>query len=412
MTRNPTRPAHDHHHDHHDHGGHGDALKASRRELPDSPATVDVNAIIGHRLEPALIEALHRLEHDGALETVTVATADLARRRLRATGDQGTEYRIALPRDRPLFDGAVLALGANRGAVLRVEGERWLRLHPPSPADALELGYCAGNLHWRVRFDTGDLLVALEAPRNAYLARIERATGTRRDRVRRRTDAMRALLTALQHADSLFPSGSFAFSQGLEASIAEAADLGPFELESFVACQIKHRWASADRVALIRSHRAGGDLGEIAALDREVEASTLVEGLRTGSKRNCSARLLTHRRMGTPDAEAYRHLIRAGEGHGHLSVMQGFLWHAVGLSESDAVAMSGYRLVAGLMAAAVRLGAIGALDAQAPAARLLGQVETAASAAVDADQGLSSWIPLAEIAIMHHGASGQRLFTN
>jgi urease accessory protein len=37
----------------------------------------------------------------------------------------------------------------------------------------LELGYHAGNLHWRVRFDGGDLLVALDGPRESYIARLE-----------------------------------------------------------------------------------------------------------------------------------------------------------------------------------------------------------------------------------------------
>ena len=54
-----------------------------------------------------------------------------------------------------------------------VEDESWLRLRPRDAASALELGYNAGNLHWRVRFDDGDLLVALEGPKEDYLARIE-----------------------------------------------------------------------------------------------------------------------------------------------------------------------------------------------------------------------------------------------
>ena len=56
--------------------------------------------------------------------------------------------------------------------IVRVAQERWLRLQPRSIADALELGYHAGNLHWRVRFAGEALLVAMEAPMDDYLARI------------------------------------------------------------------------------------------------------------------------------------------------------------------------------------------------------------------------------------------------
>lgn len=151
------------------HGGHA---QEHRHEVEEAPRIVDIDAVLGHCRDAAFSEDLHRLEHAGRVETVRVATADLARRRLRARGDHGTEYRIALARDCPLFDGAVILLSRDRAAVVRMEGERWLRLHSPDAAVALELGYAAGSLHWRVRFDASDLLVALEGPPALYLDRI------------------------------------------------------------------------------------------------------------------------------------------------------------------------------------------------------------------------------------------------
>jgi len=84
-----------------------------------------------------------------------------------------------LPRDQRLFDGAVLVLEPDRAVVVRVANERWLRLQPRAIADAIELGYHAGNLHWRVRFAGEALLVALEAPMDDYLTRL---AGLIRDR--------------------------------------------------------------------------------------------------------------------------------------------------------------------------------------------------------------------------------------
>jgi urease accessory protein len=131
-----------------------------------------VETVIGSRLDPDLSERIHRLEHHDAVEYVRLPSADTARKRLRVTTDRGTDCAIAIPRAQSLFDGAVLALDSDRAVVLRVLEERWLRLNPATAADALELGYNAGNLHWRVRFDGTGLLVALEGPVEGYLARI------------------------------------------------------------------------------------------------------------------------------------------------------------------------------------------------------------------------------------------------
>ncbi len=134
--------------------------------------TILVDRIVGALDAPWLHNAVHRLEHRGAVETLTIARADMARRRLRALTDRGTEIAIALPRDTALFDRAVLLLDPDRAIVLRVEAEHWMRLRPRDAAEALNLGYFAGNLHWRARFDGTDLLVAVERPVETYLERV------------------------------------------------------------------------------------------------------------------------------------------------------------------------------------------------------------------------------------------------
>ncbi len=132
-----------------------------------------VENLVGARTDPGLHEQLHHLEHHGAVEVVKVATVDLDRRRLLARTEKGEEVAITLPRDQKLFDGAVLLLDESRAIVVRAGEQRWLRLSPHSASDALELGYHAGNLHWRVRFDGDDLLVSLDGPAATYVARIE-----------------------------------------------------------------------------------------------------------------------------------------------------------------------------------------------------------------------------------------------
>ena len=139
---------------------------------PRGKSMLRIEQVLGSRLDPAFAEQLHELEHQGAVDLLTVPVADVARHRFRATTQGGTEVAIALPRDQRLYDGAVLVLEPDHAVVVRVAQERWLRLQPRAIADAIELGYHAGNLHWRVRFAGEALLVAMEAPMDEYLARL------------------------------------------------------------------------------------------------------------------------------------------------------------------------------------------------------------------------------------------------
>jgi len=131
-----------------------------------------VTQIIGFASESDLAERLHGLDHAGCVEYLPLEQQDVHRRRLRAVTDRGTECLVALPRDQVLGDGAVLVLDDDRAIVVRLTEERWLGLVPRDAAAAMELGYFAGNLHWRVRFDGERLLIALEGPEEDYLERL------------------------------------------------------------------------------------------------------------------------------------------------------------------------------------------------------------------------------------------------
>ena len=139
-----------------------------------------IDRVLGSRLESAFSEEIHRLEHSGAVDVVNIPVADLARRRLLATTRGGEELAIALPRHQKLFDGAILLIDGGRAIVVRAATERWMRLEPRSIGDAIELGYHAGNLHWRVRFQGEVLFVALEGRPEDYTARLGEMISARR----------------------------------------------------------------------------------------------------------------------------------------------------------------------------------------------------------------------------------------
>jgi urease accessory protein len=133
--------------------------------------------------------------------------------------------------------------------------------------------------------------------------------------------------------------------------------------------------------------------------------------LRNGSKRNGNALLAAHVRLATRGAADFRSEIEAGKAHGHLPVVQGFVWRARGMSEADAILVSGYSTASGLIAAAVRLGHIGAVEAQAVLAALLPAIAEL-SAPVPPDAEIESFMPWVDIAASRQGRAHLRLFAS
>ena len=136
-------------------------------------------------------------------------------------------------------------------------------------------------------------------------------------------------------------------------------------LENVATTFLRHRWATSDRVALAFAHRANSDLDRVGEIDHAVEAATLSEPLRTGSKRNGNALLAAHVRLQTPGAADLRALIGDGKALGHLPVVQGFVWRARGDERGRCHRWcQAIRRRQDSFAAAVRLGRIGAVEAQ------------------------------------------------
>src|SRR5260370_42658697 len=68
----------------------------------------------------------------------------------------------------------------------------------------------------------------------------------------------RAWLAALQLADSLFPSGAFTQSHGLEALAADGLVPNGEALAAVIEMSLRERLATADLPALLAAHRAAG----------------------------------------------------------------------------------------------------------------------------------------------------------
>ena len=224
---------------------------------------------------------------------------------------------------------------------------------------------------------------------------------------------MLTMLLAMQQADAAFPSGAFAFSNGVEGLIALPYPFDRAALQRHADAAIRHRWAGTDRVALVQAHRAGADIERLAAIDQAIEAATLAAPFRAGSQRAGRTFLVSHARLGTPSADLLKVGVADGTLIGHLATIQGCLWRAIGLSEPEAVMISGYQTVSGLASAAVRLGRIGAIEAQAMVRDMLPLIEKVGASAIrDGDLDFTSFVPFIEIAAMRSATADLRLFAN
>ena len=219
-------------------------------------------------------------------------------------------------------------------------------------------------------------------------------------------------LALLQHGDSFFPSGNVSFSYGLETLYEDGRIETVQEVSSFLDGQLRERWATFDRGALVAAHKAAPDPEAVGRVDVLLDASTLATELRQGSCRNGRALLKVHTALGTPGAAGYTAMVTADLVPGHVAAVQGLVWNGVGLGIAAAELLSAHTFVVGILGAALRLGMLGHIGAQG----ILNDMRLLISELLqepppELDELQSSTFE-AEIAIMRHETAATRLFSN
>lgn len=220
------------------------------------------------------------------------------------------------------------------------------------------------------------------------------------------------LFLLLQHGDTFFPSGAVSFSWGLEGAFNEGWVASKGELAEFLETQLRNRWASADRAFVQAAHASAADVDGVADLDALLEAMTLPEEQRTGSRRAGGALLLAHEKLATPGAADYRLRQRSGNVPGHLAVVHGMLCAGLGLSADEATVLSAYTCCSGLLGAAVRLGLVGHVESQRILARAGPLIAELTAAPPPPAAEATSFTPLHDLAAICHESQHERLFSN
>jgi urease accessory protein len=237
------------------------------------------------------------------------------------------------------------------------------------------------------------------------------------------------LYTLLQISDSLFPSGAFAYSCGLEGLVAanwgdarvgwlseggggrNGADALEPVLGSIFACHLLH----CDGLFGVRAHRAMQD----DAIDALCEADQALFAMKTPRElREASTTIgrsfLTEVAAVLPEDKllgAWYERVESGASPGNYAVAFHAAAAAAGATEHDALLAWGYQSVAQMTGALLRLGRLGHRGAQSILARLRPVVERGVQDLLTHDpDSPSSFAPVLEIASMRHERQYSRLF--
>jgi urease accessory protein len=222
-------------------------------------------------------------------------------------------------------------------------------------------------------------------------------------------------LRLLQFGDSLFPIGSFSFSNGLESAIQVGIVHDVSTLEQYVLTAVTNA-ATSDGVALLVAHRAVGasDMQLVLAADREVFLRKLNEEMRTMTTR-------MGRKLAEVADSTFHDLriadwierIKRRETPGTLPVAQGVLFSALGLPEDQAFAAHQYGVASMMLGAALRLMKLNYLDGQAVLFRVNGAAEELYARVVDSTlEDMAVFAPTLDILASVHVRSHVRMFMN
>lgn len=218
-----------------------------------------------------------------------------------------------------------------------------------------------------------------------------------------------AALALLQYGDSAYPAGGFAFSWGIEGLAADGFLASRDDLDELVGEHLTFRWNSMDRPLLVEAY-AAADVEALAAIDRYTEAATPSAQMRDGSHRAGRALLGVSARLGGLLSTAYRTYAATDLRLGHLPVVQAIVYRDAGFDLEAAQLVSGWTLITGLVSAAVRLGSVGHLEAQASLGVARGALAGLLAEPVPAGLRPSSFTPLIDIAVSRGPSRHVRMF--
>ena len=222
-----------------------------------------------------------------------------------------------------------------------------------------------------------------------------------------------SLLRLLQISDSSFPSGAFAFSNGLETLHKETANFDAEVLYKLLKKQIVPRWCDFDRYFIVSAYEAKGDTAQLLDLDWKCHIQNTNAAFADSSRRIGRNLLTVHRKIKTTGLDEYwqksSKLILNDE-RGYQPVVLGLVGWGMQLSKQEAEVSALYGTISSFFSAAIRLNIIGAIEAQCLTSSVIAELEGILMP--EPPSFPYSNALLSEIAVSRHRDSDLSLFSN
>jgi len=224
------------------------------------------------------------------------------------------------------------------------------------------------------------------------------------------------LLRLLQLCDSTFPTGGYAFSNGVEGLTQLGLIRTEEDVMELIRTQVEEGLAGLELPAMFHAHRATGfgDLVRLLEVDAYLTALKPVPPFRAASTK-VGRRFLESAAALVDGASlaGYRSAIAAGRADGHHAIAFGVVMKTAGVAENEAAAALGSIFVGGQTAAAVRLGLIGQGAAQRIIARTHPHLLAATARAREMPLNeMGAYLPMTDLAGLRQESLPSRLFAS
>ncbi len=217
-------------------------------------------------------------------------------------------------------------------------------------------------------------------------------------------------IRALQLADSFFPVGGFAYSDGLETAVAEGRVRDASALGDWMEHFLEAVFVPCEGLALVKCMLAlkAGDLDELGSIDEELTAIRPAAASRAASAGIGKAVLSLYAATCGSNHSQWETPILP---HNNAAAAYAVVFFHSGVEERHAALAFGYNRLAGIVSAGLRLISMGQQQGQMLLTNTLDRLPDAVDRIFRMkDEPLRSFNPLLDIQQMNHQYVYSRLF--
>jgi urease accessory protein len=228
------------------------------------------------------------------------------------------------------------------------------------------------------------------------------------------TSSSLQFLALLQLCDSGLPTGSYAFSSGLETYTQQGLMPTVAALQAWIEAVLHHTVHGSHLLPVALAYRAATDGGwaQLERLDQHLMAMKHARELREASVKTGQGLLrLAVQVWPGPNVERLHRLLRQHKVAAHQALVLGVIGCQLGYDERSIVEGAGYQWLSSVISAALRLLPIGQLAGQQVLTALLPHLPAIADdIRQESWDDLSSAAPELDIRAMQHETLYSRLF--